>query len=107
VNKKLWKKLTANIGGTRYEFDNKGSLKRLGSEEMDYRSAKIVGSITDYGRGNRHITKNNIDISLKDIFNDPNRFVGTYPIYSMDGRLGILSGGKGSKELDHQVLWIK
>lgn len=99
--------LTANVGGTRYQISRNGNFKRLGSEEMDFGDAKIVGAITDFGQGNRHITKDNIDITLKDIFSDPQNLVGKYPIQSLNGKLMILSGGKGSKESDYRVLWVK
>ena len=99
--------LTVNIGGTRYQISRNGSFKRLGSEYMDFGDAKIVGAITDFGWGNRHITKDNIDITLKDIFKDPQILVGKYPVQSLNGKLMILSGGKGSKESDHRVLWVK
>ena len=97
--------LTANIGGARYQFSRNGSIKRLGSEEMDYGSAKLIGATTFYGNGNRHFTKGDVEISLQDIFNNPDSFVGTFPLILMDGQVKMVLGGY--KESDNKVLWVK
>jgi len=102
--------IACNIGGAKYVIRRDGSFKRLGSEPTSFdRTHKIVGAVTNWGGGNRRITKDVIELSINDIFSDPDSFVGTYPIRKLNGELlmGVGNSDTTHKESNDRVLWVK
>jgi hypothetical protein len=102
--------LTVNVGGTRYEIYKNGTVKRLGSESMNYGSNfKLIGATSFFGNGNRTFKKSDSEISLNDIFNNPDILVGKYPLISFDGKIDTLLRGSSDnvKESNFRVLWVK
>lgn len=90
-----------NAGGTKYEVNKNGQFKRLGSEPMSFGKYRIMGAETYYRRSGTP----NIEIKLIDIFNDPNLFVGTFPVLKTDA--GNLRPFYGENESSSKVLWAK
>ncbi len=102
--------LTINVGGIRYKVSQNGQVQRLGSESMDYGTDyKLIGATSDYGRGNRRFVKSDVELTLQDIFNNPDSVVGKYPLTLFQGQIGMRLGdsSNGNKESNYRVLWVK
>ena len=99
--------LTFNVNGTRFKVYSDGSLQRLGSEPMDYGDTKMIGATTYYGFGNRRLKKSDVDITLEQIFENPDTLVGAFPLILHNGSVLMNLGGATNREKDHKVLWVK
>jgi hypothetical protein len=99
--KEIGNTIVFNTGGTRYEVNKNGQFRRLGSQAMSFGKYRLMGSETYYRRSGTP----NIEIKLIDIFNDPNLFVGTFPVLKTDA--GNLRPFYGENESSSKVLWAK
>ena len=108
--KKLKRHLTINVGGMRYKIDKKGMVTRLGSDYMEYENDFIlIGVTTFYGKGNRIFNIEDVNISLKEMFKNPDCIVNTFPLISFNNKIDMLLGDRtsGNRESSYKVLWVK
>lgn len=101
--------LTMNVGGTKYKFKRNGHLYRLGSEPLNYGNMKLIGATTYYGHGNRNLRMSDVDISIKQIFENPDILVGAFPLTLEDGiiRMNLGNSAEGNNEHHYKVLWVR